>query len=108
MSPEELDTLAARIADVLGPQHPTRLPLLTVDQVAARLNVAPDFVYRHQAELGAVRLGPGPKAPLRFEPEAVEGFLRRADPPVPSKPGRKRAGTRVRTRVDLLPVGPKR
>ena len=49
--------------------------LLTVAEVATRLRVHPRWVYAHQAELGAIKLGTGPKARLRFDPHVVEAHL---------------------------------
>ena len=53
--------------------------LLTVDEVAARLRLSPQTVYRRidAGELEAVQLGRGPKAPLRVRVGAVDQFLAR-------------------------------
>ncbi len=80
--------------------------------VAAHLDVERDYVYAHADELGAVRLGTGPKARLRFRLSEVEERLnacstgRRSAPP-DSRPeaglvgsSRRRSGTSV----DLLPI----
>lgn len=45
--------------------------LLTVDQVAEVLQVARIFVYRHAAEMGAIKVG----RHLRFNSQAVEKWL---------------------------------
>ena len=50
-------------------------PLLTVADVAARLNVAESWVRRHGSTLGAVSLGDGRGNDLRFRPDAVEAFI---------------------------------
>jgi hypothetical protein len=42
-----------------------------VSQVAARYRVSRSWVYAHQRELGAMRLGDGPRARLRFDPKVV-------------------------------------
>ena len=42
-------------------------PLLTPAELAERLGVARSFVYEHADELGAYRLGAGPRARLRFD-----------------------------------------
>ena len=41
--------------------------LVRVAHLAAVLDVDVSYVYAHAAELGALRLGSGPKAPLRFD-----------------------------------------
>ena len=62
---------------------------LTVSQVASRYRVSRSWVYAHQRELGAMRLGEGPRARLRFDAkvvaDAVAAFDRRAAPPEPSE-----------------------
>ncbi len=64
--------LTATIDD--APQHHGE-DLLTVAEVATRLRVNSSWVYAHQAELGAIKLGTGPKARLRFDPHVVEAQL---------------------------------
>lgn len=91
------------------PAHPQRIvdvlvgedePLLNATQLAARLGVARAWVYDHAAELGAVRLGAGPRARLRFDPITVAERLsgdRRTVRPRTARP--RRAAT-----VALLPI----
>jgi integrase len=79
LHPGFVETVARRVLQLAAtlddaPQRQAE-DLLTVAQVAARLRVNPRWVYAHQAELGAIRLGPGPKARLRFDPHAVEANL---------------------------------
>jgi hypothetical protein len=59
-------------------------PLLTVDRLAETLATTPEWVRRHQAELGAFRLSDGGgRNPIRFRASEVERFLaeRRLKPP---------------------------
>lgn len=49
--------------------------LLTVAELASFLGVSADWVYAHADELGAWRLGAGPKARLRFDLEEVQRRL---------------------------------
>lgn len=50
--------------------------LLTVDQVAARLQVSKWSVYRRVQEgLPAVKLGTGPRAPIRIDERELEQWL---------------------------------
>jgi excisionase family DNA binding protein len=63
---------------ILGSEPTSRTPqvsdaLLQVEQVAERLGVGPQWVYRHQKALGAVRVGRA----LRFPPAAVARFVER-------------------------------
>jgi hypothetical protein len=50
-------------------------PLLTPRQVADRLGLTRTWVYLHADELGAIRVGGGPKARLRFRPDVVDQAL---------------------------------
>ncbi len=81
MSPQELDALAEAVATrVLAqlraePAAPPSEPAGLVDAatLARALGVSTGYVYSRSAELGARRLGNGPRARLRFDLErAVE------------------------------------
>jgi hypothetical protein len=68
---------------------------LTVSQVAARYRVSRSWVYAHQRQLGAMRLGDGPRARLRFDPKAVaEGIAAFGRRDAPAEPPGKRARQR--------------
>ena len=74
LSEELLDALADRLADRLmarlgAPSRGLQKTFALVDArgLAAELGVSVDYVYRHQAELGAMALGDGPKARLKFD-----------------------------------------
>jgi hypothetical protein len=58
-------------ADAARPATEPGSACLTVSQVAARYRVSRSWVYAHQRELGAMRLGDGPRARLRFDPKVV-------------------------------------
>jgi hypothetical protein len=96
-----VERLARRVAELLdhppsrsrnGPQR-----LLSAAQVSAWCGVDRSWVYEHADELGALRLGTGPKPRLRFDPERVAARLSPptaappADPPVPRHSRRFRA-----------------
>lgn len=49
--------------------------LVGVATLAAELGVSRRFVYEHRDELGAVRLGDGPKARIRFDLEAAKAGM---------------------------------
>jgi hypothetical protein len=49
--------------------------LIDAAEVARRFSLSRDYVYRHADDLGAVRLGDGPKARLRFSPAKVDEAL---------------------------------
>ena len=81
MRPEFIDAIARRVLELGAGAGADRLSaatgLLTVSEVARRLNVSPQWVYAHQRDLGAIRLGCGPKARLRFDVTAVLDTLAR-------------------------------
>src|SRR5947199_2086318 len=110
LAPDQLERLAELIAGRVS--APTRR-LVGVREVAEYLGVQRSFVYEHAVELGARRLGSGPKAPLRFSLREVDERLRScptgreseasASPVV--KPNRhRRRAARLGTGVELLPV----
>jgi hypothetical protein len=77
LEPEQLEQLADAIAERLRtPQPPAtpaspNPPLVDAATLARQLGVNRGFVYHHSAELGAIRLGKGEKAPVRFDPVAA-------------------------------------
>src|SRR5215213_10750694 len=74
-----VDFIAQRVLELLGDRNGDEIQLLTVAQVARRFQVHPSWVYANARRLGALRLGTGPKAPLRFDPRRVA--LAVEDPP---------------------------
>ena len=99
---EEAEAIAQRVAELLRSTE-TGTRLIDVAAAAKLLGTSTTFIYEHKWELGAVRLGKGPKAPLRFDPARLT-----ATPPAPSPPGpppkptpRRQPGTGA---TDLLPV----
>lgn len=80
------------------------------DVVADHLSVDVSYVYQHATELGARRLGTGPKARLRFRLDLVDEALHlkagSSDNPKSSTaaPSRRRRATPSPGHVPLLPV----
>lgn len=101
LDPKDIDAIAARLADLLERPVGGRAPkgLATAKEVAACLGVAREWVYANQERLGAIRLGDGPKARLRFDLERTAEALRAES----ASQGPRRA-RRVR-RTSLLPAG---
>jgi hypothetical protein len=96
---ELLEGARAR-ADATRPAADTGGACLTVSQVAARYRVSRSWVYAHQRELGAMRLGDGPRARLRFDPrvvaDAITAFDRSQRPAEPAQSHRQpRRGVRL-------------
>lgn len=101
------DRLAERLAD-LQPPTPTAEPLIDASEAARRLGVDRSYIYDHAAELGAVRLGDGPNARLRFDPDKLP---HQADKPngngngsTPGNGRRSAATRRATSSTPLLPI----
>jgi hypothetical protein len=60
------EATAMRLAEMVG-AAPGTFALVDARQLARDLGVSLDYVYAHAAELGAMRLGSGPKARIRFD-----------------------------------------
>ena len=69
------DLVADRLTDRLASHFLGDQPLLNAAIVARRLGRSRDWVYRHAAEMGAVRLGDGERPRLGFEPVKVDEYL---------------------------------
>ena len=76
LDPESVRAVALAVADLLRAEDvATAETLLTPAEVALKYGVSRTWVYAHAKDLGAVRLGAGPKARLRFHAERVEEAL---------------------------------
>jgi hypothetical protein len=100
LSSAQLAQLADLVAARLRAERPAEL--LSAAELARRLAVHVRYVYAHATELGAIRLGDGPNARLRFDPqEAVARYAsKRPQPENASDDGgsaapRRRRGGRV-------------
>ena len=102
---DDIEALATRVVEMLRREHRALAATDLVDAatLARRLGVERDWVYAHARELGAVRLGDGPKARLRFDAAHARATLptvARDDQPPPDQPRR-----RPRGRPRRQPVG---
>ena len=102
MSREDADhvqAIAEAVADVLaerglvvyaGPSPSARI--LKVTEVARLLGRGAPWVYEHAAELGAIRMGSGPRARIGFDLSTIEQWKREHQivPPQTRKPPRRR------------------
>ena len=86
LTDEQLKSLADLIAERLRDDDDEKRAsvaaapksLLDAAGLAERLGCSRRWVYDHAEELGAVRLGSGPKAPLRFDLEAAKSAMARS------------------------------
>src|SRR3954453_16784928 len=107
-----VELVAERVLQLLGDRNGDEIQLLTVAQVARRFQVRPSWVYANARRLGALRLGTGPKAPLRFDPGrvalAVEDHGVARGRGVGRPPSRETASSRsrpaARRKRGLLPI----
>ncbi|MEV4423061.1 hypothetical protein AB0L40_24245 [Patulibacter sp. NPDC049589] len=103
---QTIEQLAHRVADVLRetvpstsetqPERKDAGRLLSAAQVAERWQIDREWVYAHAEELGALRLGTGPRPRLRFDPDTVRRHLRRPETPAAPR-------TRDRRRTPPIP-----
>jgi hypothetical protein len=83
LSAEDVDAIAEatarRIVEITAVGPPT-FGLVGPRELAADLGVSLDYVYAHAAELGAMRLGSGPKARIRFDLDRARRALEARTP----------------------------
>jgi hypothetical protein len=105
-----VEAIARRVVELLERRGMQRRELVDALELARRFGIERSWVYSHAIDLGAVKLGEGPKPRLRFDPEIAARVLRKvgegsaADPPARSG---ERAGQPQRGRrsgVRLLPI----
>ena len=109
MTPADLERLADLVAErLVGELAPLAADtLLDAEEVARRLGVERDYVYRHQARLGARRLGDGGKARIRFVwSDVLAAFPCSASRGSPVAETRVRASGRPRRRTSSVPLVP--
>jgi hypothetical protein len=71
LTDEQLDRLADLVAVRVAAVKPPAEPMLTVENVCAMFQVSRAWVYENAGRLGGFKLGPGERAPLRFDPARV-------------------------------------
>jgi hypothetical protein len=95
LDPESVEAIAVRVVELLeerGPGTAAGQEMITAEEVARRFGVKAAWVRRNADRLGAVRLGDGPRARLRFDPERVAAALSSrsngvaSDPPAVGSP----------------------
>jgi hypothetical protein len=103
-----VDAVARRVIELLREEQlPHDVPrLLTAAQVAKRFGVSTDWVYANASALGAIRMGSGPRARLRFDRTAIENRFAGLGGRHPRPDGRDRKATPAQTADEdgLLPI----
>lgn len=77
LSDAEITAIARAVVAELrrGPLPKEQPAMISAEEVARRLGVSAAWVRENADGLGVIRLGSGPKAPLRFDPEDVRAAL---------------------------------
>jgi hypothetical protein len=101
-----VEAIARRVAELLRGELLPASRLLTPSEVAERFAVSRTWVYEHADDLGAIRLGEGPKARIRFDGDVVTRALRCHEPPDADEPapGCRADPANPRTTPPLLPI----
>lgn len=103
MTDAAVEAIAQRVAELLADARPEPARLLETHAVARMLAVSEEWVREHARELGAIRVGDGPKGALRFDPARVRAALDRRRLERPHDRQRRRPGPRRRS-LDVLPA----
>ena len=106
LPPETIEAIAQRVAELLREHDATTAgpQLVDAEQLARQLGLSRAWVYQHARELGAIRLGHGPKARLRFNPATAASAL--ADPESSPRQPPTAPGPRGRPRRQPAPAAP--
>jgi hypothetical protein len=71
-----VEAIARRVVELLDGRSPSiETQLLSALEVAQHFGVGRKWVYEQAHDLGAIRLGPGRRARMRFNPSVVEQRL---------------------------------
>jgi hypothetical protein len=115
VDPDVIDEIADRLSDAIvervveairaeGIVSPARTPMAWLDaqQVAQQLGVSREWVYEHADELGASRIGSGPRPRLRFPPPILDPGPHNQ----PSATTASLAAKRALKPIGLIPIHP--
>jgi len=91
------EEIARRVAELVADRVPEPLRLMDTQTVARMLAVSEEWVREHAAELGAIRVGDGPKGALRFDLARVRAALERRRLERPKDRQRRDPGQRRRS-----------
>jgi hypothetical protein len=90
------EEIARRVAELVADRIREPLRLLDTRTVARMLAVSEEWVREHAAELGAIRVGDGPKGALRFDAARVRAALERRRLSQPKARQRRQPGWGLR------------
>lgn len=95
---DDIEAVATRVLQLLLREGAAPGRYVDAATLAATLGVERDWVYARAAQLGAFRLGDGPKARLRFDLEQVRATLADAGPAAEAERGPPARVRRARPR----------
>lgn len=110
LDPPTVEAIARRVVEILERRGLQSRELVDAAELARRFGIERSWVYSHAIELGAVKLGSGPKPRLRFDPQIAARVLRKAgermaaDPPARSGKRADRPSAGGGSEVQLLPI----
>jgi len=122
LTPDAIEQIAHRVVELLREHkdqpesHTASGGLLDATQLARHLGVTRTWVYEHANQLGAIRLGAGSKARLRFDLDTATAAIderrrkpqeSRSIPPAPRASGHRSRRAPAST-APLLPISPPR
>jgi hypothetical protein len=108
LSAQCIEAIATRVIELLHEhtqhlQHPESL--IDVAELARRTGLSRTWIYEHARDLGAIRLGDGPRARLRFNPDTVKRLLEGEPPRRPQPvPARRQRPISPMPNIELLPI----
>jgi hypothetical protein len=97
LTPQTIEQIATRVATLIRRQQQNQQQgqkepgMVTVSQLASYLKLNAAWVYEHADELGAIRIGSGPKARIRFDFQTAKAALKKLQAtrePAPHATGR--------------------
>ncbi len=110
LDPPTVEAIARRVVEILEQRGLQSRELVDAAELARRFGIERSWVYSHAIELGAVKLGSGPKPRLRFDPQIAARLLRKAgeqtaaDPPARSGERADRPSASGGNEMRLLPI----
>ena len=75
LTEQDVEAVARRTVELLRGERAGSFALVGARELAGQLGVSVDYVYEHASELGALRLGGGRKARIRFEVDTARRAL---------------------------------
>jgi hypothetical protein len=106
-----VDAVARRVVELLREEGAVLCEgprLLTVAAVSEEFGVSTDWLYANAGRLGAIRLGSGPRARMRFDRATIADRIAKVASHAArnrsSQRGKRRRGTRDGADGDLLPI----